>query len=185
MLWIWAFSLREAVFSMVGSAALKQAQRGLATWQGFPVGSDGKESVCQCRKPGFDPWVGKIPWRRKWQPTPVFLPGEFHEQRSLEGYCPWGHKESDLTEQLTLSLFQGYTDGSNWQIVCQSPCLKAQHLAPLTLLLYSEDKITHFTLLSENKTSCSPRTLMLGMKGFTELCLKAWNSSIRYSHNSR
>ena len=42
----------------------------------------------QCRRPGFDPWVGKIPWRRAWQPTPVFLPGESHGQRSLEGYSP-------------------------------------------------------------------------------------------------
>ena len=49
----------------------------------------------------FDPWIGKILWRRKWQPTPVFLLGEFHEQRSLAGYSPWGHKESDMTEQLT------------------------------------------------------------------------------------
>ena len=48
--------------------------------------------------------VGKIPWRRKWQPTPVFLPGEFHGQKSLAGYSPWGHKESDMTEQLSLSL---------------------------------------------------------------------------------
>ena len=54
---------------------------------------------------GFDPWVGKIPWRRKWQPTPIFLPGEFQGQRSLAGYSPWGHKESDMTERLTLSLF--------------------------------------------------------------------------------
>ena len=46
----------------------------------------------QCRKPGFDPWVRKIPWRRKWQPTPVFLPGEFHGQRSLVGYSSWGCK---------------------------------------------------------------------------------------------
>ena len=45
----------------------------------------------------------KDPWRRKWQPTPVFLPGEFHGQRSLAGYSPWGRKESDTTEQLTLS----------------------------------------------------------------------------------
>ena len=50
----------------------------------------------------FDPWIRKIPWRREWQPTPVFLPGEFHGQRSLEGYSPWGLKESDTTEQLTL-----------------------------------------------------------------------------------
>ena len=44
----------------------------------FPGGSDGKESTCQCRRPGFSPWVGKIPWRREWQPTPIFLPREFH-----------------------------------------------------------------------------------------------------------
>ena len=59
------------------------------------------QSVClQCWRLGFDPWVGKILWRRKWQPTPVFLPGNFHGQRSLVGYNPWGHKESDTTEWL-------------------------------------------------------------------------------------
>ena len=47
---------------------------------------------------GFDPWVGKIPWRRAWQPTPVFLPGETHGQRNLASYGPWGCKESDMTE---------------------------------------------------------------------------------------
>jgi len=47
-------------------------------------------------------WVGKIPWRREWQPTAVFLPGESHGQRNLWGYSPWGLKESDTTEQLTL-----------------------------------------------------------------------------------
>ena len=58
-------------------------------------------SVClQCRRPGFNPWVGKIPWRRKWQLTPVFLPGESHGWRSLVGYSPWGCKESDTTEWL-------------------------------------------------------------------------------------
>jgi len=46
----------------------------------------------------------KAPWKRKWHPTPVFLPGEFHGQRSLVDYSPWGHKESDTTEQLTLAL---------------------------------------------------------------------------------
>ena len=53
-----------------------------------------------CRRFGFDPWVGKIPWRRKWQPTPVFLPGESHGQRSLVGYSPQGCKESKTTEWL-------------------------------------------------------------------------------------
>ena len=47
----------------------------------------------QYRKPGFDPWVWKILWRKKWQPTPVFLPGKSHGQGSLAGYSPWGHKE--------------------------------------------------------------------------------------------
>ena len=46
----------------------------------------------QCRRLEFDPWVRKIPWRRKWQPTLVFLPGKFHGQRSLADYSPWGHK---------------------------------------------------------------------------------------------
>ena len=50
---------------------------------------------------GSDPWHGKIPWRRKWQPTPVFLPEKLHKQRILEGYCPWSSKELD-TEQLNM-----------------------------------------------------------------------------------
>ena len=68
----------------------------------FPGGAGGKESTCQYRRPKrhrFDPWVGKIPWRRPWQPIPAFLPGESHGQRSLVGYNPWGHKESDTYTQ--------------------------------------------------------------------------------------
>ena len=61
----------------------------------------GKESICQCRRHRFDPWVETVPWRRKWQSTSVFLPGESREQRSLADYSPWGHKELDTTEQLT------------------------------------------------------------------------------------
>ena len=68
----------------------------------------------RCKWCGFDPWVGKIPWRKKWKPTPVFLPGKSHEQRSLVGYSPWGWKELGMTEWLntlkmslkTLSTFQ-------------------------------------------------------------------------------
>ena len=52
----------------------------------------------------FNSWVGKIPWRRKWQPLPVLLPEEVHGQRSLAGYSPWGRKESDTTEQPLLTL---------------------------------------------------------------------------------
>ena len=69
--------------------------------RGFPGGTSGKESACQCRKcrtPRFDPWIRKIPWSRKCQPTPVFLPGKFHGQRSLVGYNAWSHKELNMTE---------------------------------------------------------------------------------------
>ena len=53
--------------------------------------------MVKCGSPRFDPWVGKIPWRRKWQPAPVFLPGESHGWRSVAGYSPWGHKETQLS----------------------------------------------------------------------------------------
>ena len=66
----------------------------------IPRWLSGKESGCRCRKLRFDPQVRKIPWRRKWQPTPVFLPRESYGQRSLVGYNPWGCKESDMTQQL-------------------------------------------------------------------------------------
>ena len=56
----------------------------------FPGGSDGKHLLAM-QRPGFDPWVGKIPWRRKWQPTLVFLPGKSHGQKNLAGYSPWSH----------------------------------------------------------------------------------------------
>ena len=69
---------------------------------GFPGGTTGKEFACQFRRHKrlkFDPWVRKIPWRRAWQPTPVFLPAESGGKRSLVGYSPWGHKELDTTEE--------------------------------------------------------------------------------------
>ena len=61
---------------------------------GFSGGSDGKESSCNAGDPGFNPWVGKIPWRRNWQPTLVSLPGELHGQRSLMGYTVHGVSKS-------------------------------------------------------------------------------------------
>ena len=63
----------------------------------FPGGSVLK-NACQCKRCRFDLWVRKIPWRRKWQPTPVFLPGKSHGQRSLVGYSPLGAKQLDTTE---------------------------------------------------------------------------------------
>ena len=72
---------------------------------GFPGGSDSKESTCNVGDPSSIRGPGKSPWRREWQPTPVFLPEEFNGQRSMEGYSPWGHKELDTTKRLTRSLF--------------------------------------------------------------------------------
>ena len=85
---------------------IKSSLVDLVTATGFTRDSNGKESACQCRRPNFDYWVGKMPWRRKWQSTPAFLPGKSHGQRSLAGYSPCNCKESDMTEQLT----QTYTD---------------------------------------------------------------------------
>ena len=73
--------------------------------QMYPSGSDGKESACNTDDRSSIPGLGKIPWRREWLPTPVFLPGEFHGQRNLVGYSPWDRKESGTSEGLTLSLF--------------------------------------------------------------------------------
>ena len=69
-----------------------------ASLKGFPLAQLVKNHL-ECERPGFDTWVGKIPWRRERLPTPIFWPGEFHGL-----YSPWGHKESDMTEQLSLSL---------------------------------------------------------------------------------
>ena len=77
------------------------SELGEHTLGGFPGGARGEEPACQCRRrkrPGFEPWVGKIAQSRARQPTPAFLPGESHGQKGLAGYSPWGHKESETTE---------------------------------------------------------------------------------------
>ena len=74
----------------------------LRAFMGFPGGFDSKKSAW------FDPWVRKIPWIRDWQLIPAYLPGESHGKWSLVGYSPWGGKELDTTEQLSLSLFKGF-----------------------------------------------------------------------------
>ena len=71
-------------------------------------GSDYKSICLQCKRPRFDPWVWKITWRRKWQPTPVLLPGKSHGPRSLVGYSPWGLKESDMTDRLHFTSLTSY-----------------------------------------------------------------------------
>ena len=76
---------------------------GLSRWH------RGKESACQCRRckrQGLDPWVGKITWSRKWQPTPVVLPKKLHGQRSLVGYSPWDRKELCTTEHANTHVYK-------------------------------------------------------------------------------
>ena len=71
---------------------------------GLPGGASSKEPVCQfrrCKRCRFEPWVGKVPWRRKWWPAPAFLPGKAHGQRSLAGYSSWRCKKSGVTEWLS------------------------------------------------------------------------------------
>ena len=78
---------------------------------GLPRWLSSKEPTRQCRRcrtHGFSLWFGKIPWRRKWQPSPVFLPRESHGQRSLVGYSPLGRKESDMTMQLSMHTYLRY-----------------------------------------------------------------------------
>ena len=101
-------------------------------WVGVPWWLRGQSICLPWGRPGFDLWVGKIPWRRKWQPTPVFLPGESHGQRSLAGYSPRGRKESDTTEQLhthTLKLWWElsvlpvgrWCEVQRWSLSCLGP----------------------------------------------------------------
>ena len=73
---------------------------------GFPDGPGGKEPACQCgihKRHKFNLWVGKIPWSRKWQPTPAFLPGKSHGQSSLMGYSPWVTKSQTRLKQLSIA----------------------------------------------------------------------------------
>ena len=87
-----------AVYGVAQSRTrLKQLSSSSSSIQlfGLPRWFCGEESACQCSRHGryrFDPWVGNNPWRRKWESTPVSLPGKFHGQRNLEGYTPWGHR---------------------------------------------------------------------------------------------
>ena len=90
----------------------------------FPSDASGKEPSYQCRRHkrhGFDPWVRKIPWRRTWQLTPVFLPGESHGQRSLVGYSPWDHKESGTTKTTLKPLSRVWLLVTPWTVAFQAP----------------------------------------------------------------
>ena len=100
----------------------------------FPGGTNDKESACQCRRLRFNPWVGKILWRRKWQPTTVFLPGKFHGQRSLAGYIQFTGPQS----QTWLS------DWTHTHIMLGTECL----CLPLTLPRSYADTLTLSVMVS-------------------------------------
>ena len=101
-----------------------------------------KAPACQCRRRKFNPWVGKMPWRRKWQPTPVFLPGKSHGQRSLVGDSPWGQKESDTTEWLNNN--QAWVNGPQHRALEVKLALSACSVVILRLCLpCSYNKAVH------------------------------------------
>ena len=79
----------------------------VSCFHGFPSGSVGKESRLRMQETQIQSLGWEAHLRRQWQPIPVFLPGEFHRQRNLVGYCPWGHKELDMTEQLSSCVHRG------------------------------------------------------------------------------
>ena len=85
----------------------------------LPIWHIDKEPTCQwrrCKRHRFSPWLGEISWGGEWQPTPVFLPGKSHGQRSLVGYCPWGHKESDTAEDLRTHTHKA-NKRQNWSLI--------------------------------------------------------------------
>ena len=108
---------------------LKLTLRTLYPIYGLPRWGSSKESTCQCKRCQFDPWFRKISWRGKWHATPVFLPGKFCSQRSLMGYSPWGRKESDTAEWLSMHIL--------YVCVCVCVCIYIYiYLYPLKIFIY-------------------------------------------------
>ena len=115
--------------------------------------------IClQCRRPRFDRWIGKIPWRREWQPTPLFLPGELHGQESLVSYSPWGHKESDMTEQLTLPTnVPAFRHGIFKMVTKAKWCHKSGILISYDWLLTRRERDTRGTQIEERPCEVTVR----------------------------
>ena len=150
-------------------------------------------SVClQCGRPRFDPWAGKIPWRRKWQATPVFLPGKCHGPWSLVGYHPWGCKESDTTERLHFH-FHSLQESLTFLVskrAAISPFARPLHFC---LIVYWRGTQTDPQLIFSSKTGfskpisisqCTKRNHNLLFKAFTqELNLRIEYHSIKWVKN--
>ena len=104
---------------------------------GFSGDWDGKESACNAIKPGFNPWTGKIPWRRKWQPTLVFLPGKFHGQRSYKELQRAGHNWATNTHTHTHTHTHTQTPG-----FLEKRCEKTnQHVLEVHTWLNSKEEV--------------------------------------------
>ena len=111
----------------------------------FPSGAYGKEPTCQCRsrkRQGFDPWVGKIPWSRKWQPTPVFLPGESHRQKG------WGTTVHRVTKcQTGLKQLSAHTHGNFMFNILQN-CLSVFHNSTILHSRQQKQAFQHVRILA-------------------------------------
>ena len=119
--------------------ATQQQQQQQGDIKGFPGGARGKQPACRfrrCRRRGLDPCVGKIPWRRTRQPTPVFLRGESHGQRSLAGYSPRGHAESDTTDA-TSHAWTHCVYASQWKMEFFPLRVRTRHGRPLLPFLFN------------------------------------------------
>ena len=129
----------------------------------------------QWGRPGFNPRIGKIPWRRKWQPTPVLLPEKFHGRRSLVGYSPWGHKESDTTEWLHFHVslsWIGEGNGNPLQCSClENPRDGGAWWAAVYGVPQSRTRLTR---LSSSSSSSSVHKAEIIGSGI--VCLESWIS---------
>ena len=106
--------IKSSILSVIRKRQIKTTRRNYYTLSRMSKIKMAKYTVClQCRRPGFDPWVGKIPWRREWLPTPVFLLGEVHGQRSLAGYIVHGvvKSQTELSDSHILCVGE---DVENW-----------------------------------------------------------------------
>ena len=99
------------------------------------LGPNSKEPACQCRlkRCGLNPWVGKIPWRRAWQPTLVFLPGEFHGQKSVMGYNP--------KSQTQLKRLSTHTDYINLSVQHDWTCIRQEMITTVSLVKHPSSYI--------------------------------------------
>ena len=129
--------MQESPVQFPGKILQRKDRLPTPIFLGFPDDSGSTRILLQDRRPGFNPWVGKIPWRRAWQPTPVFLPGE---APWTEGYSPWDHKELDMTERLSTAHSANYWS-RKWQPIPIS--LPGESHGQRNLVGYSAHYIYH------------------------------------------